>query len=168
MNKFKRIFAGLTALASLFAFSACGSEESTEDDFTWESDAVTVNTENVDTADKADISGQTIYWLGIYDLNPTKNNPDRSVALTLFEDVYGGKIEYIQTTSSKMFDDLANRIIGGDPVDIFDYQWNAVPYGVYKNQYQPLDDYIDIFCPMWDSVEGVIDSMDYKGKDYFR
>lgn len=88
-----------------------------------------------------DIKGQTIYWLADYDINP-KNNQDRSVALSLFEDKYGAKVEYVSCTSDTKFDTLASRILGGDPVDMFPYEWDAVPNGVTKEQYQPLDDYL--------------------------
>lgn len=112
-----------------------------------------------------DISGQEIVWLSYYDLNPT-NNDDRSVALTLFEDVYGGKIKYVQTTATTQFDDLANMIIAGDQVDMFAYEWDCVPNGVYKNQYEPLDDYINLDDSLWDGMREIADNFEYKGSHY--
>ena len=52
-----------------------------------EKDDVSIDASLVDDMVKndPDIKGQTIYWLADYDINP-KNNQDRSVALSLFED----------------------------------------------------------------------------------
>lgn len=132
-----------------------------------EKDDVTVDTTLVDeiVANDPDIKGQTIYWLADYDLNPT-NNQDRSVALSLFEDKYGAKVEYVSCTSDTKFDTLASRILGGDPVDMFPYEWDAVPNGVTKDQYQPLDDYLDLSDDIWSDMTDVIDMFQYKGKHY--
>ena len=93
-----------------------------------EKDDVSIDASLVDDMVKndPDIKGQTIYWLADYDINP-KNNQDRSVALSLFEDKYGAKVEYVSCTSDTKFDTLASRILGGDPVDMFPYEWDAVP-----------------------------------------
>ena len=79
-------------------------------------------------------------------------NQDRSVALTLFEDVYGGKIKWITTTSDTKFDDLANHINSGDQIDMFPYEWDAVPNGVTKGMYDPLDSYVDLSSPIWNDM----------------
>lgn len=165
MKKLKQTLALLFALTMAFGATACGGGEESEAN-TWKgSDDVTVEVDDAINAGDPDISGQTIYWMAIYDLNP-QNNEDRSVALTLFEDVYGAKIEYIATTSDTKFDDLSNRINGGDPIDMFPYEWDAVPNGVTKGQYQPLDEYLDLEDEIWDGVRSSIESMKYNGHYY--
>ena len=133
MNKLRRTCALLLALSLTAAATACGGSSSSESEGRTKSqDDVSLDT--ADTAINAgdpDISGQTIYYLGIYDLNPTANQ-DRTVALTLFEDVYGAKTQTIKSTSETLFTDLANRINGGEPVDMVEYQWDSVPNGVEK------------------------------------
>ncbi len=47
--------------------------------------------------------------LADYDINP-KNNQDRSVALSLFEDKYGAKVSMSLHSDTK-FDTLASRIL---------------------------------------------------------
>lgn len=167
MNKLKRTCALLLALSLTAAATACGGSSSSESEGRTKSqDDVSLDT--ADTAINAgdpDISGQTIYYLGIYDLNPTANQ-DRTVALTLFEDVYGAKIQTIKSTSETLFTDLANRINGGEPVDMFDYQWDSVPNGVEKGQYEYLDDYIDLSDPIWDGMSELIEKYKYKGHYY--
>ena len=162
MKKLTRILAGLVSLAALFAMTACSGDEAETSSHYKEEDDVVISSADVDTG--KDISGQTIYWLATYDLNPTNNN-DRSVALTLFEDM-GGKVEWVQCTSDNKFETLTNRILGGDPVDMFPYEWDAVPNGVFKDQYQPLDDYIDLDDEIWDGMRDAIDMYTYNGKHY--
>lgn len=174
MNKLRRIFAGLAALSWLMtAAVSCQNKETstsednsrykTEDEF-----SVDANEEEVKGEDPVDISGQTITWLADYDLNP-QNNQDRSVALSLFEDVYGAKVNYVQTSSAEKFEKLASMILSGDEVDMFPYEWDAVPNGVTKDQYQPLDPYFDIMGMddgLWDDMEDVIDMFEYNGEHY--
>ncbi len=168
LNKLKRTLAALLSMSMLLAMTACGGEGAdSEDNSHYKSEdehAVSIQEDSA-AEGKVDISGQTIYWLGTYNLNP-QNNQDRSVPLTLFEDQYGGKIEWIECTSDNKFDTLTNRILGGDPVDMFQYEWDALPNGVYKDQYQPLDDYLNLDEEMWDGMRDAIDMYAYNGKHY--
>jgi multiple sugar transport system substrate-binding protein len=171
MKKFtlKRLFAGLMAVTMTFALGACsGSSDSSSDsseDRTKDADEVEVADLGDKYANDVDISGQEIVWLSYYDINPSTNQ-DRSVALTLFEDTYGGKIKYVQTTSATKFDDLANMILADSQVDMFPYEWDSLPNGVSKNQYDPLDDYIDLDDDLWSDMKDVADSFVYQGKHY--
>ncbi len=154
---------GLLSLTLLMGMTACGNEAVEDSSHYKEQDDVNISTADMDQ--KTDLNGQTIYWLSVYDLNPTNNN-DRSVALTLFEDQFHGKVEWIQCTDENKFDILTSRILGGDPVDMFPYEWDALPNGVYKGQYQPLDDYIDLNDSIWDGIRDGIDMYEYNGKHY--
>ena len=174
MNNLKRFLAGLLSITAMMtAAVSCSDkeEESSENNEHYKSEddyAVNADSEDIKGENDVDISGQTIYWLADYDINPTNNN-DRSVALSLFEDVYGGKIEWIQTDSEEKFSTLAQRLLAGDPVDMFPYEWDAVPNGVSKNQYQPLDDYYDILemdTDLWEDMTEVIDMFEYNGSHY--
>lgn len=169
----KKCLAGIMALSMMFTLSACGngsndsqgSGDVTTAVRTKEKDEVTVADLGDKYANDVDISGQEIVWLADYDINPS-NNDDRSVALTLFEDTYGGKIKWVQTTSATKYDDLANMIISGDQVDMFPYEWNCLPNGVYKNQYEPLDDYINLDDELWSGVKDMAESLSYNGQHY--
>lgn len=175
MRTLKRMLAALMALTMVGALGACGggsddskSASSSEAESAYkEKDDVAIDASLVDDMVKndPDIKGQTIYWLADYDINP-KNNQDRSVALSLFEDKYGAKVEYVSCTSDTKFDTLASRILGGDPVDMFPYEWDAVPNGVTKEQYQPLDDYLDLSDDIWSDMSDVIEMFKYKDKHY--
>ncbi|MBR2284206.1 MAG: extracellular solute-binding protein [Ruminococcus sp.] len=175
MKNLKRILSGIIALtammtAAVSCSSSSGSSSSEDSSHYKEEDevALDIDAEEVKGDTDVDISGTTITWLADYDINPSNNN-DRSVALALFEDVYGGKIQFVQTSSDEKFSKLATMILSGDPVDMFPYEWDAVPNGVVKDQYEPLDDYFDIMGindGLWDDMEDIIDMFEFNGKHY--
>ena len=45
-------------------------------------------------------------------------------------------------------------------------RWDAVPNGVTKEQYQPLDDYLDLSDDIWSDMSDVIEMFKYKDKHY--
>lgn len=49
---------------------------------------------------------------------------------------------------------------------MFDYQWDSVPNGVEKGQYEYLDSYIDLSDPIWDGMKDLIEKYKYKGHYY--
>ena len=175
MKNYKRIAAGLLAAVSVFSLTACGgsgSGDTTTADVTttakteWTGDNIEVTAEEGELSTDVDINGKTLKWMGIYDLNPTNDSPERSAELALFEDTYGASIEYIPTTSDKRFDDLATAILGGTSPDIFVYEWLTFPYGISKGQYQPIDSLIDWEDPMWADVKDTADKFIWKGEHY--
>jgi len=184
---YKKFLAGTLAVCMTASLVACG--DSTSDTTTastdsgndsaettaegvvtteateWTGDAVEVETEGYQKLD-VDIDGQTMKWLGIYDLNPTNDSPERSVELALFEDTYGASIEYIPTTSSEMFNSLATNILGGTSPDIFIYQWRSFPYDISKNQYQSIDELVDWDDLKWADVKDIADKFIWQGEHY--
>ncbi len=171
----KKILAALTALCCAMSVTACGSGDTdnateettttTESQTEWTGDNITLAPVE-EPEPEVDISGQTITYLGIADINPTNSSPERSVALTLFEDNYGAKVIYKPTTPSTKFDNLATDILGGTPPDIFLYEWMAFPYGVSQGQYQSIDSLVDFSDPLWQDMEGVADDFVMNGEHY--
>ena len=167
-----KFLAGILSAASVFSLASCSDDsssgivETTTSKTEWTGDniEVTIDEEAVDTT--VDISGQTLKWMGIYDLNPTNDSNERSVELAIFEDTYGAKIQDIHTTSATRFDDLATAIMGGDPPDIFIYEWRSFPYDTQKGQFQPVDSIIDWTDPMWADVKDTADLFTWKGEHY--
>ena len=104
---YKKILAGAMALTLTASLTACGSSSGSGETETTTADVTTtaatewtgdnVEVEALDETLDVDINGKTLKWLGIYDLNPTNDSPERSPELALFEDTYGAKIEYIPT-----------------------------------------------------------------------
>lgn len=173
MKNYKKIAAGLMAVATLMSLTACGGsgEAATEAITTtekteWTGDNIEVTADEGELDTSVDISGKTLKWMGIYDLNPTNDSPERSAEVALFEDTYGASIEYIPTTSDKRFDDLATAIMGGTSPDIFIYEWRSFPYDISKGQYQPVDSIIDWEDPMWADVKESADKFLWNGEHY--
>ncbi|MCH5193507.1 MAG: extracellular solute-binding protein [Oscillospiraceae bacterium] len=174
----KRILAGIMSAATLASFAACADDgdggggggavattETTTERTEWTGDNIEVTAaEELDTS--VDISGKTLKWLGFYDLNPTNSSPERSVEVALFEDTYGAKIEWIETTHDKRFDDLATSIIGGTPPDIFVLEDRTFPYDVSKGQYQAIDSLVDWNDPMWAEMKATADKFTWQGEHY--
>ena len=174
---YKKITAGVLALSMTASLTACGgssesgagSETTTADVTTtaateWTGDDVEV--EALDETLDVDISGKSLKWMGIYDLNPTNDSPERSPELALFEDTYGAKIEYMPTTNDKRFDDLATSILGGSSPDIFAYEWRTFPYDISKGQYQAIDSLVNWDDPKWADVKSTADKFVWKGEHY--
>ncbi len=173
MINYKKSLAACMALSIAASLSACGgsgtSEEATPDVTTtaateWTGDNIEVE-EMEETLD-VNIEGQTLTWLGIYDLNPTNDSPERSPELALFEDTYGAKIVYQPTTNDKRFDDLATSILGGTPPDIFAYEWRSFPYDISKDQYQPIDSLVNWDDPKWADVKNTAYKFTWNGEHY--
>lgn len=175
MNKrTSRILAGILAASTVVSLSACGGDggsdapitETTTAKTEWTGDNIEVTVAEDAIDDSINIEGQTLKWMGFYDLNPTNDAPERSTELALFEETYGAKIEYIATTNSTQFDDLATAIIGGNSPDIFVYDWRSFPYDINKGQYQPIDSIVDWEDPMWADVKDQADMFTWKGDHY--
>lgn len=190
----KRILAGIMSAVTLASFAACsggdtsggggnggggaaggdqgaanaGNEttSATTEKTEWTGDNIEVSADEGSLDTSIDISGKTLKWMGFYDLNPTNDNPERSTEVALFEDTYGAKIEWVETTNDRRFDDLANAIIGGTSPDIFSYEWRAFPYDINKGQYQPIDSLIDWSDPMWADIKDTADLFTWKGEHY--
>ncbi len=162
----------ILAVLAVVIFSACSCAETvpshSQPPESSKQDEIPVISDEVPEEEPFDISGQTITWLADYDLNPPEGG-ERSVALALFEDVYGAKVDFVRTTVDNKFTKLSEMLMSGEEVDMFPYEWDAVPNGVLKDQYQPLDDYFDIMGVedgLWDDMTDVIDMFEYNNKHY--
>ena len=160
--KLKRLLTILLAIAALGSAAACNGDKDSEKS---ESVSEEITAETSAAEETSGIEGQTVYWLSDYDLNPDGGN-NRSIALTLFEDVYGAEIEWIPTTEDKKYEDLEKRILGGEPVDMFPYDPSALPQGTAKNLFQPLDDYIDFNDELWSGTKELADKLAINGNHY--
>ncbi len=181
-NQKSRILAGILAAVSLASFSACGgggddtqdtasaTENTTEATTTteateWTGDNIEVTVAEDQKSD-VDISGQTIKWMGFYDLNPTNDSPERSTEVAILEDTYGAKIEYIPTTTDQQYNDLATAVLGGTSPDIFVYDVRAFPYDISKGMYQPIDSIVDFNDPLWSDMKESADMLMWNNEHY--
>ena len=175
MNLYIKTIAGISAL-SLTAASLFSCSMSKKDDGSEEISSAHVTeaegkneTETEEEFRKADTNEEmAITWLSDYDLNPARHEK-RSSALEIFEDVFGGKINYIHTSSDSKYDKLAEMIDAGEEVDMFPYDPGAFPEGMTRDLYAPLDPYYEelgMDTGIWDDMQEVIDMYEYNGGHY--
>lgn len=184
MKNMKKIFAGITALSLVFAFTACGNEdESTGDEeevttTTTTAATVEVNTDNLAEGEDAiiakvaeklpdvELENKTIKWIAHYDLNPSTDGRSKSVALNLFETKYNGSIKWYSTTWETRYNDLSSYVLGGEGIDFFPCDTAALPKGVISGMFQPIDDYIDLNNDLWKQYESAMEIYNFNGKHY--
>ena len=183
MKNIKRIFAGLTALALTAGLTACGGGETATADET----TVTTTTQatvEINTAELSDedaqkvadvaelltgeLENKTIKWFSFYDpFHATTSGNTKALSLELFEEKYGGEIEYISTTWANRFNDLSTKIVGGDGVDfIAGGDLDSFPKGVTNGMFDPNDQYVDFDSTLWSSVKDLNDYFELNGKHY--
>lgn len=180
MTRTRRSLAALAAVSMLMSAAvSCSSKGSSSeaptsateewkgsDDIAVDSDVM--NSLGLTKTSKGANPDMTITWLSDYDLNPSGNN-DRSVALAIFEDYYGGQINYVHTDVNDKFTMLAAMIASGDDIDMFPYEWSAVPSGALTGQFDPLDPYfesLEIDSDLWADMSDTIDMFALNGQHY--
>lgn len=107
-----------------------------------------------------------IVWLGYYDLQTDGSASEQYKIFT--SELYGGSIDYVQTTSgSAYFEKLATMISSDDSPDIVRYEWRSFPTGMSKNMYESLDNDIDLDDPLWSGMKDIAENFSYKGVHYY-
>ena len=169
MNTLKRILALTAAATSLLSVTvSCNKKKSDssgkDDSSVSDGDTTQPPTEPV----TEDPDKMTITWLGDFSINPESGEP-RSTALALFEDQYGGKINYIRSTSGENLSILDSMIAAGEPLDLFPYYPEYFPQGVMKDRFEPLDPYFDTLefnSDLWKDIKPAADAFAYNGQHY--
>ena len=123
MMNYKKAAAGLMAVAMTAGLTACSGGSSEETTVTTTTQAtVEINTAELSEEDAQKVAGvadlltgelenKTIKWFSFYDpFHATTSGNTKAISLELFEEKYGGEIEYIQTTWANRFNDLSTKI----------------------------------------------------------
>ncbi len=166
----KQIKAAAFLLCLAFVVTGCtagGKEEVTE--------LTTVNTLDDDLKNPVDLSNveidktttlenPNITYLGFYDF---RLSGDIKPAVKLFEETYGGTIEYYPTTWAERTDRLATLILSGDSPDLVDKDGNTFPHLMSLDMYEDLTDYIDLTLPQWKGMEDIVNSFTWDNKHYY-
>ena len=106
-------------------------------------------------------------WFATWDINPDKTGKNVPTELAVFQERYGGEIEWISVDYKDRYDKLATAINNGEGIDFFYAgDLDAFPRGVVKPMFQPVDDYIDFSSPLWDEMRDFNDSLMWNGKHY--
>lgn len=188
MKNTKKLLAGIMALTMTAALTACGDnngENGGDDTTTTEATTTTAKTVAVNTEglkeDEQDVledvmtqlqdvelENKTVKWMAHYDINPSaETGASKSAGLEMFEQKYGGSIEWIPTTWNSRYDDLSTQVLGGGGVDIFPGDDTAnFPKGIINGMFQPVDDYIDVNSAIWQNVAQGMELYKFGGQHY--
>ncbi|MCI7767097.1 MAG: extracellular solute-binding protein [Oscillospiraceae bacterium] len=183
MKKFKRTVAGISALTFALGLTACGGGNSTdggetsaatttEATTTAETTTATMASEDVEAISGAaallrdeTLESKTIKFLSHWDINPVEGE-SLPVQLSLFQDKYDCRIEWVPTTWETRYSDLSTHVLGGTGVDFFPRDEECLPKGVINGMFQPVDDYIDLDSDLWADVKVAMDKYNFNGKHY--
>lgn len=181
MMNYKKAAAGLMAVAMTAGLTACGGDGSADETTvtTTTQATVEINTAELSeedaqkVADVADLltgelENKTIKWFSFYDpFHATTSGNTKAISLELFEEKYGGEIEYIQTTWANRFNDLSTKIVGGEGIDfIAGGDLDSFPKGVTNGMFEPVDEYVDYDSDLWSNVKSLNDYFELNGKHY--
>ncbi len=169
MRKTKIALASLLIAAMSMSFFGCGGEEETSSYKEMDS-AVRDSVNDVVTGEElltGELENKTIKWLSDWDINPDASGKSTPIELAMFQERYGGQVEFHQTTWATRYDDLANAINSDEGIDFF-YAGNfdAFPKGAIRGMFVPADEYIDFSSPLWEDVKDVNDSIMWNGSHY--
>lgn len=174
--KKKQIISGILAISLVCGLASCKTEETPEAESTV---TTTVNTSELSDEEKemlnqaadekisGELENKTIKWMANYDINPDGTGKSKSAELTMFEEKFGGVVQYYPTTFETQFDDLTTAILGGEGIDFFPigslgFYINCAVNGIF----QPVDDYVDFNGELWSDVKNVNDMLMINGKHY--
>jgi len=108
----------------------------------------------------------TVKFLGYYDITDDQKGLEQ--CLIFKSEQYGGDIEWTSCSNGyAYFEKLATLIAADDSPDLLTFESMAFPYGVSKNMFEPLDEYIDAEDALWEDMKDIIDSYEYNGKHYY-
>ncbi len=118
-----------------------------------------------------------LVWMAWNNWCPQENSPE----VTMFKKLYGTPTEKpegfdsvpdenvfcgISSQYDARYEDLAKRIQSDDSPDVYPFEINYYPYGVYKNLFQPVDDLFNFEADDWADYKEVIDMFEWGGKNY--
>ena len=166
MKKLARALAAILTLSVLAVSVGCAKDD-TDSGNTIETDTTTDAHLETNPVGKVITKAEPneIYWIADYDLNPSAGN-ERSSALALFEDQYNGKIIWVPCDKTNKYDVLLTRLNSEDPVDMIPFDVDAMPDGVSRELFDPLDDHLDLSDAAWDNMRDAIDMFAYGDKHY--
>ena len=169
MKKIKRYMASLTAFAAVFSLFSCqnNAKKSTvnkdlDPKIREELNDIVSNEELL----TGELENKKIKWMATWDINPGPTGKNVPIELALFQERYGGEIEYYAVTWENRYDKLAAAIQSGEGIDFVSASdSDAFPKGA-KGMFAPIDDYIDFDSPLWSDVKDVNDSIMWNGNHY--
>lgn len=173
MKRSRAFISALLLIAvSMPLLTACGGGSSSEPVYDRDvasevRDAVNQAAAESDLLPDAVPENKTIKWLSTWNINPDETGKNKPTELVVFEEKYGGKIEWIKCTWENRYEKLSTLISSGDSPDFFAANdGDAFPKGAIQDMFVPVDDYIDFSTPLWEDVQDINDGLEWNGKHY--
>lgn len=178
MKKTQKILAGTLAVTAAMGFSGC--EESSpvssgDVNSVQQNTSITTTTNTLDDdinnpvditefVEDATLENPNITYFGYYDFRVAG---DVKPAVKLFEETYGGKIDYYSCTWDERIDKLQLLISSDDSPDLVDREEVSFPYLVTKSVYEDLTDYIDLTQSHWQAYAPLVEQYEWNGGHYY-
>ena len=175
MKKARAFISALILTAMSLSLVACGDNSSSSSSNPYENvdvdsevrDSVNQAANDSDLLEDVELENKTIKWLATWDINPDGTGKNKPTELVVFEEKYGGNIQYYQVTWDNRYEKLAEYINSGEGIDFF---WagdmDAFPKGAVSGIFAPIDNYIDFSSPLWEDVKDINDEMVWAGNHY--
>lgn len=170
MRMSKKILISACALCMSVGITACSSGSGSSDSKTDQKTMNEKQREKVlalkDQLPDKDLKDKTVTWFGHYDIRPSEGQLENA-GITLFEEKYGGKIDYKKTTWDNRYSDLTKYVLTSDAPDFFQADdMDAYPKGAIQNMFDPIDDVMDLDSDIWKSSKNNMDAFQFNGKHY--
>jgi len=173
MRKLKKILSILAVCClSLTAFSCASASDEEEEVSSYKEIAPETREELSSLAAKderltGELENKTIKWLSDWDINADTTGKSTPPELAIFQERYGGEVQWYKCLYAERYDMLANYINANEGIDFF-YAGNfdAFPKGAIRSMFVPCDEYIDFDSDLWKDVKDMNDSVMWKGNHY--
>lgn len=173
MVSIKKILAGTLSVVLAAGMASCGSDSS--GDTSSDDTGIQLNEEQTeqvaglaDQLEDVELENKTIKWIAHYDINATEGSVE-DPAIELFEQKYGGTIEWIETTWDTRFDDIATLVMANNSPDFFpSSDMDTFPIGAIKGMFDSIDDleYLDLDSDLWADTVDIMNSYTFDGNRY--
>ncbi|MCH5194533.1 MAG: extracellular solute-binding protein [Oscillospiraceae bacterium] len=117
-----------------------------------------------------EFENKTVKWLAHFDpwsrsVITGEQCSEETMGAELFDEIYGGEIQWYSATWDSRFSDLEAYILGGEGIDLFT-GIRGTPKCVLDRTVQSYDRYVDWDDPLWSSVKDLNDPFAIDGKHY--
>lgn len=169
MRKMKMLLAAVVMLSATLAATGCGGKNE-ESNFKQMDSMTREEIASLCAADErltGELENKTIKWLSDWDINPDTTGKSTPIELAMFQERYGGQVQWYKCAYGERYDQLANYINSDEGIDFF-YAGNfdAFPKGAIRGIFVPCDDYIDFDSEIWAPVKETNDASMWKGQHY--
>lgn len=170
MRSLKAVLSCILAAAMSMTMFACGGAE---EEVSMKDISADVRQQIIDLATNdpnltGELENKTVKWMSPWDINPSDGSGKSTpLDLAIFQERYGGEIQWYQVNHNTRYDDLANAINSDEGIDFFfGGDGDAFPKGALRGMFVPYDGYIDLESELWADVKDANEGIAWQGKHY--